>query len=85
MTTFKNKVNAFGSSAGDSMSANPTKWHGCSSVGMPKGKLGRYPGAAGAISDGNRRLAKSKHGDGGGSGTTFRKGMNAFSKGGKGK
>jgi hypothetical protein len=85
MTTFKNKVNAFGSSAGDSMSANPTKWRGCPSVGFPKGKLSNYPGEAAAISTGNRRLAKAKLGTGGGGGTTFRKGVNAFSKGGKGK
>lgn len=80
MTTFKNSVNAFGDSAGDDMSKHVTNWCG-NKTGMPKGKLKRYPGAVGDIDDGNRRLAKAKHGTGGGSGTTFRKGMNAFSKG----
>jgi hypothetical protein len=42
--------------------------------------LKRYPSAVGDISGGNRRLAKSNHGDGGGSGT-MTKGVNAFSKG----
>lgn len=44
---------------------------------VPAGPLKRYPGAAADISGGNRRLAKSKHGDGGSSGTVFR-GTSAF-------
>jgi hypothetical protein len=78
MTTFKNIVNAFGNSAGDSLSTNSTSWKGRGV--LPKGKLGKYPGGAGDISGGNRRLAKAKHGTGGGSGTSFH-GKNAFSKG----
>jgi|KBSMisStaDraftv2_1062788.scaffolds.fasta_scaffold2945607_1 hypothetical protein len=82
MTTFKNSVNAFGNSAGDDLSKNSTEW--CGRGVLPKGKLKRYPSAVANISSGNRRLAKAKHGDGGGSGTTVR-GQNAFTKGGKGK
>ena len=44
---------------------------------VPAGPLKRYPGAAADIDDGNRRLAKSRHGDGGSSGTVFR-GPGAF-------
>ncbi len=77
MTTFKNKVNAFGDSAGDSLAENCTNWGG--KVGMPKGKLKRYPSAVADISGGNRRMAKSAHGEGGGSGVST-KGVNAFSK-----
>ena len=77
MTTFKNSVNAFGNSSGDSLAENCTNYGG--KVGMPKGKLKRYPSAVGDISNGNRRLAKSNHGDGGGSGVSM-KGTNAFSK-----
>lgn len=78
MTKFINHLNAFGDSAGDSMSAHGTKYYGRGS--MPKGKLQRYPGEVANISTGNRRLAKSKYGTGGGSGTSTR-GQNAFSKG----
>ncbi len=77
MTTFKNKVNAFGDSAGDSLAENCTNWGG--KVGMPKGKLKRYPSAVADISGGNRRLSKSNHGTGGGDGVST-KGTNAFSK-----
>jgi hypothetical protein len=78
MTTFKNSVNAFGKSAGDSLSTNSTSWGGRGV--LPKGKLKRYPGAAGGADVGSRRLARSNYGDGGGSGTSFC-GKNAFSKG----
>jgi hypothetical protein len=81
MTKFRNSVNAFGDSAGDDMSKHVTNWCGSPTVGFPKGKLKSYPGEVGEISGGNRRLAKAKYGTGGGSGTTFRKGMNAFSRG----
>jgi undecaprenyl pyrophosphate synthase len=77
MTTYKG-INGFGNSPGDSITENSTEWYG--KVGMPKGKLSRYPSAVADISSGNRRLAKSKHGSGGGSGTAM-KGVNAFSKG----
>jgi hypothetical protein len=39
---------------------------------VPAGPLKHYPGGVANISNGNRRLAKSQHGDGGGSGTTFK-------------
>jgi hypothetical protein len=80
MTTFKNQVNAFGNSAGDDMEKHITRWSG-SEPGMPLGKLKRYPTLD--VSSGNRRLARAKYGDGGGSGTSFC-GKNAFTKG-KGK
>jgi len=38
---------------------------------VPAGPLKRFPGAVADIDDGNRRLAKAKHGEGGGSGATF--------------
>jgi hypothetical protein len=44
---------------------------------VPAGPLKHYPGAVADISSGNRRLAKSKHGEGDGSGTVF-KGTSAF-------
>lgn len=47
---------------------------------MPEGPLKRYPGAVAAVEGGNRRLAKSNHGEGGGSGTGYR-GRGAFTKG----
>jgi hypothetical protein len=78
MTIFKNSVNAFGNSAGDDMSKHVTKWCGPKSAGFPKGKLDRYPSLD--VSSGNRRLAKAKVGTGE-AGTTFRKGVNAFSRG----
>lgn len=57
-----------------------TKFTGRGAV--PDGQLKRYPGAAADISGGNRRLAKAKHGDGDGSGTSFSTtGGNAFGKG----
>jgi hypothetical protein len=81
MTKFVNKVNAFGDSPGDDMSKHVTTWKGAG-TSMPKGKLKRYPSLD--VSSGNRRLAKSKLSASEG-GTTFCKGVNAFSKGGKGK
>ncbi len=47
--------------------------------GVPEGPLTRYPGVVADVGLGNRRLAKSKHGDGGGSGTRF-DGNTAFDK-----
>lgn len=63
------------------MGAPKTKFGGRPAV--PAGPLKRYPGAVAEISNGNRRLAKSNHGDGGGSGTSFST-QTAF-KGGKRK
>jgi hypothetical protein len=48
--------------------------------GLPEGPLKHYPGAVADTSMGNRRLAKSNHGDGGGSSTRF-SGNTAFDKG----
>jgi hypothetical protein len=57
-----------------------TKFSGRGAV--PGGALKRYPGGVANISDGNRRMAKSDHGDGGGSGTRFNTtGGNAFGRG----
>jgi hypothetical protein len=48
---------------------------------LPEGPLKRYPGAVADTSGGNRRLAKSNHGDGGGSGTRFSGSPSGFSRG----
>lgn len=49
---------------------------------VPAGPLKRYPGPVANADVGNRRLAKSGHGDGGGCGTTFSTtGGNAFGRG----
>lgn len=39
---------------------------------VPAGPLKRYPSAVASTESGNRRLAKANHGEGGGSGTTYR-------------
>lgn len=39
--------------------------------GVPEGPLKRFPGAVADTSGGNRRLAKSRHGEGDGSGTRY--------------
>lgn len=46
---------------------------------VPAGPLKHYPGAAADISSGNRRLAKSNHGEGDGSGVSYR-GRPAFGR-----
>ncbi len=48
---------------------------------VPAGPLKRYPGATADIGNGNRRLAKAKHGDGTGDGVSYG-GRGAFSKSG---
>lgn len=48
---------------------------------LPDGRLKRYPGAAADISGGNRRLAKSNHGDGGGDGVRYAGSPNGFKGG----
>lgn len=60
------------------MGAPATKFSGRPAV--PAGPLKRYPGAVADAGMGNRRLAKSKHGDDGGSGTNFSTGT-AFGRG----
>jgi hypothetical protein len=51
---------------------------------VPAGPLKRYPGATADISAGNRRLAKSNHGEGEGSGTVFKGHPSAFMKAARG-
>lgn len=49
--------------------------------GVPEGPLKRFPGAVADISGGNRRLAKSNHGEGAGSGTRYSGSPSGFSRG----
>jgi hypothetical protein len=56
-----------------------TKFSGRGAV--PEGPLKRYPGAVADTSGGNRRLAKSNHGDGGGSGTRYSGSPSGFKRG----
>lgn len=85
MTTFKGKKTGFNPKGSNDCCPNPmgapkTKFGGRPAV--PAGPLKRYPGAVADTSSGNRRLAKSAHGDGGGSGTSFSTtGGNAFGRG----
>lgn len=84
MTTFKGHKTGFNPGGSNdctpnAMGAPTTKFGGRPEV--PAGALKRYPGAVADIDDGNRRLAKSKHGDGGGSGTAFTGSPNAFKRG----
>lgn len=87
MTTFKGHKTGFNPGGSNECTPNPmgppaTKFGGRPAV--PAGPLKRYPGAVADVGMGNRRLAKSKHGDGAGSGTTFSTtGGNAFGRGGK--
>lgn len=73
-TRFKGYGNAFNKSGSNDvdpggMGAPTTKYMGRG--GLPEGKLQRYPGATGDTSGGNRRMAKTSHGDGAGSGVSF--------------
>lgn len=75
MTKFKGHRTGFNKSGNNTCAPNEsgppaTKFGGRPAV--PAGPLKRYPSGAAEISDGNRRLAKSRVGDGGGSGTTFK-------------
>jgi hypothetical protein len=83
MTIFKGLKTGFNRTGSNSAAPNEmgpptTKFTGRG--GVPEGPLKRYPGAVADIGGGNRRLAKSNHGDGGGSGTRF-DGNTAFDKG----
>lgn len=84
-TTFKGHKTGFNTKGNNACVPNEmgppkTKFGGRPAV--PAGPLKRYPGAAADISNGNRRMAKSAHGDGGGSGTSFSTtGGNAFGRG----
>ena len=50
--------------------------------GVPEGPLKHYPGSVADIDGGNRRLAKSNHGEGGGSSTRYSGRRTAFNKSG---
>lgn len=85
-TKFCGHKTGFNPSGENDTTPNPrgapaTKFGGRPAV--PKGPLKRYPSAVANISDGNRRLAKSHHGDGGGDGVMYTGQMNAFKRGGK--
>jgi hypothetical protein len=87
MTTFKGHKTGFNKTGSNKttpneMGAPTTKFAGRSA--MPGGMLKKYPGAVAQIEGSNRRLAKSMHGDGGGSGTRFSTTVAAF-RGGKRK
>lgn len=74
MTRFKGHKTGFNKTGSNDAIPNPdgapkTKFGGRPAV--PAGPMKHYPGGVANIGDGNRRLAKSQHGDGGGSGTRF--------------
>ena len=48
--------------------------------GVPEGPLKLYPGAVADTSSGNRRLAKSNHGEGAGSSTRYSGSPSGFNK-----
>lgn len=85
MTKFRGHKTGFNSGGANDCTPNAsgapkTKFGGRPAV--PKGALKRYPGGVASISDGSRRLAKSTHGDGAGSGTRYSTtGGNAFGRG----
>lgn len=85
MTTFKGMKTGFNRTGSNDCNPNPsgppsTQFKGRG--GLPEGGLKRYPGAVADTSNGNRRLAKSNHGDGGGSGTRFSGRRSGFNKSG---
>jgi len=84
MTTFKGMKTGFNKTGSNECCPNmtgppATKFGGRPAV--PAGPLKRYPGAVADIDGGNRRLAKSNHGEGGGSGTRFSGSPSGFSRG----
>lgn len=81
MTKFKGRKTAFNPSGSNDVTPNrdgppTTKFKGRGS--LPEGSLKHYPGITEDVSTGNRRLARSKHGDGGGSSTVFNGSPNGF-------
>lgn len=86
-TKYKGHKSGFNKSGSNDVTPNmsgppTTKFMGRG--GMPEGPLKRYPGSVAETSNGNRRLAKSDHGDGAGSGTRFSTtGGNGFGRGGR--
>ncbi len=84
MTTFKGTKTGFNKTGSNECCPNmmgppTTKFGGRPAV--PAGPLKRYPGAVADVGMGNRRLAKSNHGDGGGSGTRFSGSPSGFNTG----
>lgn len=85
MTAFKGMKTGFNPKGSNDCVPNPsgppaTKFKGRG--GLPEGQLKHYPGGVAEISNGNRRLAKSNHGDGGGSSTRYAGRRTAFNKSG---
>lgn len=68
-----------GKAVPNEMGPPKTKFGGRPAV--PAGPLKRFPGAVVAIESGNRRLAKTSHGDGDGSGVRFAGSPNGFKRG----
>lgn len=84
-TMFKGFKTGFNRTGSNDCNPNPsgppsTKFSGRG--GVPEGALKRYPGSVANTSDGNRRLAKSNHGEGAGSGTRYSGRRTAFNKSG---
>lgn len=82
MTRFCGQKTGFNKTGNNQAVPNPngpptTKFGGRPAV--PAGPLKRYPGAVADISNGNRRLAKSQHGEGAASGVSYT-GRGAFKK-----
>lgn len=81
MTKFRGRKTAFNPSGSNDVTPNcdgPSKTKFKGRGGLPEGALGHYPGIVDDVSAGNRRLARSKHGDGGGSGVVFNGSPNGF-------
>jgi len=88
MTTFKGHKTGFNPSGSNECCPNEngppaTDFRGRGAV--PDGQLKRYPGPVADISGSNRRAAKTAHGDGMGSGTSFKTHTGFGSGGRKGK
>lgn len=82
MTTFKGRTTGFNPTGSNTCAPNEsgppkTKFGGRPAV--PAGPLKHFPGGAASIDGGNRRMAKTAVGDGGGSSTAFRS-RTAFGK-----
>lgn len=74
MTKFKGLKTGFNPKGSNDCVPNemgPPKTKFAGRPAVPAGPLKRYPGAVADAGMGNRRLAKTSHGDGEGSGTNF--------------
>ena len=85
MTTFKGHITGFKPGKSNDCDPNPlgpptTKFGG--RPGVPAGPFKYFPGPTADIDDGNRRLAKVRHGADDGCATNFN-GRTAFNRGGK--